>query len=174
MGKAIKKVGKAVSKTVSGVGHEVKDVYNSDLGRALTYAAVAVAAVYTGGAALGAMGVGGLGATAAAAGGGLTGAMAAGASAVGTAGLVAGAVGALSGHQSYQAQVQQEKAEAAEARATAQAEAADRESEILRKQALLASQKSMTARKAAAGTVSNKLKNTSQSVLGDEEEKLGG
>lgn len=61
---------------------------------------------------------------------------------------------------------------AAEARARADAEAAARESEILRKQALLASQKSMTARRSSAGAVANKLKNT-QTFLGNEEEKLG-
>lgn len=60
----------------------------------------------------------------------------------------------------------------AEARARADAEAAARESEILRKQALLASQKSMSARRAAAGAIANKLKNT-QTFLGSEEEKLG-
>ena len=53
-------------------------------------------------------------------------------------------------------------------------EQANREAEILRKQALLASQKSITARKSAASAVANRLKNTNVSYLGGDEEKLGG
>lgn len=92
--------------------------------------------------------------------------------------LIGGPVGGIAAASAVGYNVMQTeqnvKTKEAAARAKADAEEADREREILRKQALLASQKSMTARKAAAGAVSNKLKNTFQSVLGDEEEKLGG
>lgn len=89
--------------------------------------------------------------------------------------LALGALG-LSAASSVYGTVEQKKAAKAQARAQARAEAnaaaAERESEILRKRALLASQKSMTARRAAAGAIVNKLKNTS-GYLGEDEEKLG-
>lgn len=139
------------NKTMTGV-------FGQDLGTALTYGALVAAAVYTGGAAAGAMGVAG----------------ASGAAALGsTAGMAAVGAGAYAGLSASQAQTLQEKAEKAQAQAQAQAEQAERESTILQKQALLASQKSMTARQATAAQVANKLKNTTSGVLGDEEEKLG-
>lgn len=170
-----KKVTHAIAKPFKAVGHAASSFYHSSIGRALTYAALAVAAVYTGGAALGAAGLTTAGA---AAGGGMAGAAAGGAAAAGgMAGIGAGIAGGMSGAQqqmSIDAANKQERQQvAAEARAQAESERAYRDSEILRKQALLASQKSMTARKATAGQIANRLRNTSQ-ALGDEEDTLGG
>lgn len=86
-----------------------------------------------------------------------------------------GAIGtsvAGTAYQTIEAKKAAKQQAAAQARAEANAAAASRESEIMRKQALLASQKSMAARRATAGAIANKLKNTTTS-LGDEEEKLG-
>lgn len=168
MGKAWKGIKKGVKK----VGGMLEDVYDSDIGRALTYAAIGVAAAWTGGAALGALGITSAGA---AAGGGMAGAMAGGAAAAGgAAGLAGGLSGATMGYQSSQAEASMERQEAAQAQARTDAYNAQREADILQKQALLASQKSLTARKSTAAQVANNLRNTSQSVLGEDEEKLGG
>ena len=105
-------------------------------------------------------------------------AAAAGGSSLGTyltAGLAAAGIGASAYGTMQQAKIAKEASReqaAAIAKANAAAESAARESEILRKQALLASQKSMAARRAAAGAIANKLKNT-KTFLGSEEEKLG-
>lgn len=119
------------------------------------------------------------GTTAGTAGGAVGGAAAGGAAA---AGGISGTTLAMGGLAAASAlgTIQQQKVaskiakeqRAAEAQARADADAAARESEILRKQALLASQKSMTARRSAAGAIANKLKNT-QTNLGSDEEKLG-
>lgn len=97
--------------------------------------------------------------------------------AMGLGGTTALAAGGFAGTQYLgykQAQDAQNAQQQAQARAEANAIAAQRESEIMRKQALLASQKSMQARKSAAGAIVNKLRNTNVSLLGEDEEKLGG
>lgn len=166
------KAWKSVKKGVKKVGSMAEDFYESEIGRAVTYAALAAGAIYTGGAALGAMGLTGAGA---AAGGGLAGAAAGGGAAAGSMGGIATAIAAGSmGSSSAQAEQAAEEQAYNQAVARQEAYQAQRESEILRKQALLASEKSMTARKAAASTVANKLKNTSGMLGDDEEEKLGG
>ena len=165
MGKAWKGIKKGVKK----VGGMLEDVYDSSAGRALTYAALA---------ALAATGVGLMFApagAAAAAGGGIMGGISAGATAAGATAVTSAAIaGGTMGHQSAQAEQSMERQEAAQAQARADAYNAQREADILQKQALLASQKSLTARKSTAAQVANNLRNTSQSVLGDDEEKLGG
>jgi len=104
----------------------------------------------------------------------------AGATSATGAGIGAGTAAIASGstYLGYKQMVDVQKAAKDQARAILQAqqssEQANREAEILRKQALLASQKSITARKAAASAVANKLKNTNVSYLGGDEEKLGG
>lgn len=130
---------KAVTKPLSSLAGS-----KNPLIRGLTYAALAAATVYTGGAAMG-----------------LTGA----ALATTTATTAAGA--GMSGVSSAQA-------DRAQAKAMAESKRAERESEIMRKQALLASQKAMSARQSTAAVIANKLKNTTTGLLGDEEEKLGG
>ena len=115
------------------------------------------------------------GTTAGTAGGAAAGGAAAGGGISGTTLAMGGlaAASALGTIQQQQAASKMAKEQrAAEAQARADAENAARESEILRKQALLASQKSMTARRSAAGAIANKLKNT-QTYLGSNEEKLG-
>lgn len=98
---------------------------------------------------------------------------AASASTAGTAAAIGGA-----GYLGYKQMEDAQKAAKEQSRAILQAqqasEQANREAEILRKQALLASQKSITARKSAASAVANRLKNTNVSYLGGDEEKLGG
>ena len=168
MGKPFKRIGSSIASGLRKVGDWGEDFYDSEIGRALTYAAIAAAAVYTGGAALGAIGAGGTGALA-------TGATATGGALTsGTAMGVAGMAGASAGAQSAATEKAEMKQEAAEAKARHDAQVAARESEILRKQALLASEKSMTARRAQAGSISNRLRDTRGTLLGDEEEKLGG
>lgn len=152
------KAWKGIKKGVKKVGSMLEDVYDSDIGRALTYAALGAAAIWTGGAALGALGIGAGGAAAAGSAGGIAGTIAAG----------------VGGYQSNQAEESYERQSAAQERARTDAYNAQREADILQKQALLASQKSLTARKSTAAQVANNLRNTSQSILGDEEEKLGG
>lgn len=121
------------------------------------------AAGTAGGAAGAGAGAGATGAGAAAAGGGIS---------MGTAAMLgATAMGSVKQYQSSQESAKEQRA--AQARAEANALAAERESEIMRKQALLSSQKSMTARRATAGAIVNKLKNTT-GYLGEDEEKLGG
>lgn len=119
-------------------------------------------------------GASGAGASGAGAGAGATTAGATGGVSTGTA-LAGGSLALSAGSTAYQAYEAKKAAKAqsrAQARAEANAAAAYRESEIMRKQALLASQKSMSARRATAGAIANKLKNTTTS-LGDDEEKLG-
>lgn len=161
MGKAWKGIKKGVKK----VGGMLEDVYDSNIGRALIYAAVAGVATWGLGAAIG--GLGGFAGSSAltTVGAGLTSGTAIGSAAV---------AGGMSGHQSVQAEESMERQEAAQAQARADAYNAQREADILQKQALLASQKSLTARKSTAAQVANNLRNTSQSVLGEDEEKLGG
>lgn len=123
----------------------------------------------------GASGAGaGASATSVGAGAGTTGAAAGGGISSGTA-LAGGALALSAGSTIYQTQQAKQAAKQqaeAQARAEANAASAARESEIMRKQALLASQKSMAARRATAGAIANKLKNTTTS-LGSDEEKLG-
>ena len=159
------KVVKAVVKGVKKIGSMAEDIFDSDIGRALTYAALGAAAVYTGGAALGAAGITSAGA---AAGGGLAGAAAGGSAALGAGAVAGGITGAALGYQSASAE-----SAALEQKGIRQAQQeADREADILRKQALLTSEKSLSSRMSTAAAVSNRLKNTS-TKLGDDEEKLG-
>lgn len=144
---------------------------DEDVGQAITYAALAAAAVYTGGAALGAAGaLGAGGATAASVG---SAAHAAGmAAATSGAGMAAMAgTGINAGMQSRQTR----KQEAAQEEARQRAEAAERDANIIRKRALLAEQTSTQGRTQAARTVRNNLQGLSRnSTLGGASERLGG
>lgn len=157
--------------------HQAKKIQEDDVVKAAYIAAGTIGAI----GALGAEGGITFGADTAATAGGTAAAATAAETAAGSGGLSLGtalglgAVGlsAYSGIMQSKAMKEMYSEQSnAEARARADAEAAARESEILRKQALLASQKSMSARRAAAGAIANKLKNT-QTFLGSEEEKLG-
>ena len=153
---------------LTGMGNDISNSSWSRYTDAIGYAALAAAAPA-------AIGEVGFGATAA----GET--AAAGTTATGAGiGIGAGTAAAIGAgtYLGYKQMEDANKAASAQQRAILQAqqasEQAARESEILRKQALLASQKSITARKAAAGAVVNRLKNTNVAYLGGDEEKLGG
>lgn len=138
--------------------------------KALSYAALAAGAVYTGGALAGAMGgglAGGVGAGAAGAAGGSA-AAAGGAAALssGTA-LTSIATAGLSGYQAGAQEEAQEKAMAEQARAL-------REQEMTRKRALLAEMTSVSQRQGAARNVRNNLQGLSQNRLGGTTQQLGG
>lgn len=155
----------------SGIGRTI------DIGAYIAAAAAAVAA--TGGMAAG---VGGASAGLGSAGTAGTASAAAGgtAAAGGISGTTAamGAMAATTAAQTYMSQraAQQQAREqaAAQAEAQRQAEQAARESEIMRKQALLSSQMSLSQRQNQATAIANKLRNTNVKTLGGEEERLGG
>lgn len=142
-----------------------------ELGTALTTAALAAAAVYTGGAAVG--GLGALGAS-----GATAGSLASAAHAAGTAMATSGAgvtAAAMSGVQGGLQANQMKKQEAAQEEARQRAEAAQRDAEIIRKRALLAEQTSTQGRTQAARTVRNNLQGLSRNtMLGGGSERLGG
>lgn len=161
---------------VASYKNQYSKIQEDDVVKAAYLAAGAIGAIGAGGGL--AMGGAEAGGTAATTGVAATGTATTGVAASGltsSQALTLGALG-LSGASTAYGAVQSRKAASqqakAQARAEANAAAAERESEILRKRALLASQKSMTARRAAAGAIVNKLKNTS-GYLGEDEEKLG-
>lgn len=191
-----KTVKKAVGEHVYNLGSAVGSAIMGDFGGAITRAGSylnqynkiqeddVVKAAYIAAGAIGALGAGGglaLGGGEAAGTAATTGATATGAATAGGAAgglssgtaLSLGALGASTIYQGVQSKRMADQQAKAQARAEANALAAERESEILRKRALLASQKSMTARRATAGAIVNKLKNTT-GYLGEDEEKLGG
>lgn len=154
-----------------------KKIANSGVGKTLDMAGYVAAAVAGGAAALGAMGGGaaaaGVGGTSAAVGGGA--AAATGGGSLLTAGNIMGAASAAQGVVSYISSQDQAKEQArAQQRAQDQAAQAQRESEIMRKQALLTAQMSVGQRINHAAAVANRLKNTNTSSMGGDEEKLGG
>lgn len=191
LGKKIKKAVKKATKVISsptrtvaaaftgglseltGVGDKISDSSWSRYTDALGYALAAYVAAP---ALMGGETAGSIAGTAA----GTTAGSTAGATVATGAGIGAGTAAAIggTGYLGYKQMEDAQKAAKEQSRAILQAqqasEQANREAEILRKQALLASQKSITARKSAASAVANRLKNTNVSYLGGDEEKLGG
>lgn len=147
-----------------------KKLTKNKLFKALSYAALAAGAVYTGGALAGALG-GGMAAGAGAGAGAAAGATSA--SAAGMAALSSGTALtgiASAGLSGYQAGAQEE----AQEKAMADANKALREQEITRKKALLAEMTSVSQRMGAARNVRNNLQGLSQNRLGGTTEQLGG
>lgn len=150
-----------------------KKLTKNKLFKALSYAALAAGAVYTGGALAGALGGGmaagaGAGAGAAAGAAGATSASAAGMAALSSGTALTGIASA--GLSGYQAGAQEE----AQEKAMADANKALREQEITRKKALLAEMTSVSQRMGAARNVRNNLQGLSQNRLGGTTEQLGG
>lgn len=172
-GKVLKNVTNAVTgvgtlnfkKAFSGLRGSFTSVFGEKFGTTLMYAGLGAAAALTGGAALGAAGIVG------GAGTGMAGA-AAGAAAVGGTGAALGAAaGAPMGYQTASAEIAEEKQLAAQEVANKQATKAVNDAEIMRKQSLMAEQRSMSAQSNASRSVRNRMRGSN--TLGNEDETLG-
>lgn len=166
-------MGGVVEDVQGGLGKFIGDEFAS----VLTTAALTAAAVYSGGAAVGALGLGGA-AAGAGAGAAASSSLASAAHAAGMGAMTSGAgiasaasTGITSGVQTNMVK----KQEAAQEEARQRAEAAERDAEIIRKRALLAEQTSTQGRTQAARTVKNNLQGLSRNtILGGSSERLGG
>lgn len=179
-------MGKVVSSITKPVNKGLSSIFGEEIGGALTTAALVAAAVYGGGAALGAMGSAGIGGSAvagtaagtagsaAAAAGGSAAAAGGSAALFSGTGAMASLAGATAGYQQGAGKVAADKQEAAQMEAQRRANESIRQQELTRKRAMLAEQTGLAARSNAARNVRNTLQGLSSSKLGSEEDKLGG